>query len=141
MALPYPEGEVLFRRSALTHRSGFNANNESSFYSHALVESVWNVAFTQDRTVATNNFQHRRSTMRVVTGSGWRTQFGFWDHQRISFGDDRRGGRITRRVALANNDNGNEARDFDSGGPHKVCIMPVLLGKERYMYMDMTAMV
>ncbi|KAL8693756.1 MAG: hypothetical protein Q9224_003694 [Gallowayella concinna] len=139
MAIPYPEGEVLFRRSALSHRSGFRADDKSSFYSHALVETVWNVAITQDRSVDTSRYQHPRSTMRVVKGQLWRTHFGFFDYQRVSFGSHKAGSGITRRVALGCNDNGNEARDFDSGGPHKVCIMPVQLGNEPYMFLDATA--
>ncbi|CAO1600292.1 MAG: hypothetical protein LQ349_009024 [Xanthoria aureola] len=139
MALPYPEGEVLFRRSALSHQSGFNASNAQSFYSHALVETAWNMAFVQGLSVDTRNWVHPRSPMNVVKGQMWRTYFGFFDFQRVSFGPNKTGSGITRRVALGCNDNGNEARDFDSGGPHKVCIMPVRLGNEPFMFLDCTA--
>ncbi|KAL8805469.1 MAG: hypothetical protein Q9182_001924 [Xanthomendoza sp. 2 TL-2023] len=139
MALPYPEGEVLFQRSALWHQSGFRADDSSSFYSHALVETVWNVAYAQGRSVDTNQYQHPRSSMRVLTAQLYRTEFGFFDFQRVSFGPNRNGSGITRRVALECNNNGNEARDFDAGGPHKVCIMPVQLGNEPYMFLDATA--
>ena len=139
MALPYPEGEVLFRRSALSHHSGFNANDAQLFYSHALVETVWNVAFVQGLSVDTKNWVHPRSPMNVVTGQMWRTHFGFFDFQRVSFGRNKNGSAITRRVALGCNNNGNDARDFDSGGPHKVCIMPVQLGNEPFMFLDCTA--
>ncbi|KAL8805511.1 MAG: hypothetical protein Q9223_007245 [Gallowayella weberi] len=76
--------------------------------------------------------------MRVVKGQLYQTNFGFFDYQRVSFGPNRNGSGITRRVALEGNDNGNEARDYDSGGPHKVCIMPVRLGNEPYMFLDAT---
>ncbi|KAI4247765.1 MAG: hypothetical protein L6R40_001351 [Gallowayella cf. fulva] len=77
--------------------------------------------------------------MRVVQGQLYRTRFGFYDYQRVSFGPNKNGRGITRRVALECNNNGNEARDFDSGGPHKVCIMPVQLGNEPFMFLDCTA--
>ncbi|KAI4184282.1 MAG: hypothetical protein L6R41_004853 [Letrouitia leprolyta] len=77
--------------------------------------------------------------MNVVKGQFWATHFGFFSYQRVSFGPNKNGRGITRRVALGCNSNGNEARDYDSGGPHKVCLMPLQLGDEPYMFMDCTA--
>jgi len=43
MALPYPEGEVFFKRSVLKkNENGLDPDNLSSFNSHALVEWCWN---------------------------------------------------------------------------------------------------
>ncbi len=44
MAQPFPEGEVFFLRNALT-RGSFTAENKEHFYSHMLVEFVYNKPF------------------------------------------------------------------------------------------------
>jgi hypothetical protein len=43
MALPYPEGEVFFKRSVLKNNdNGLDPDNLTSFNKHALVEWCWN---------------------------------------------------------------------------------------------------
>ena len=43
MALPYPEGEVFFKRSVLKNNGdGLDPDNLTSFNSHALIEWCWN---------------------------------------------------------------------------------------------------
>lgn len=43
MALPYPEGEVFFKRSVLKNNGdGLNPDDLTSFNKHALIEWCWN---------------------------------------------------------------------------------------------------
>ena len=81
MALPYPEGQVYFRRTALrlpTSPYNFDVQNDRTFYSHCLLENVWNTfAFTNWTTPSLGNIpSHPRS--RVIRGRGqlYRTDFG-----------------------------------------------------------------
>lgn len=137
MSLPYPEGEVYFRRSALNHKSGFDADDQASFYKHGLVETVWNNRFCNGSEYS-SSFVHKHAGLNKIDPDMWGTDYYMWSYQRFHFTNDKTGGSISRRVALQNNYNPNEIRDFEKGGPNKVVIMPFELGSERYMFMDLT---
>ena len=89
MAIPYPEGEVLFKRNVLNHSSGFDADNEDSFYKHALIESAWNGWVAAGRTVnsAANGYLERE-TFKILDAQAWGTNYGVFDRQWCIFGDD-----------------------------------------------------
>ena len=81
MALPYPEGAVYFRRSALRlHGYGYNfdVQRDTDFYSHFLLENVWNYwAFSPNTTPNVSNVPtHPRSRVLTGTASSYRTRFG-----------------------------------------------------------------
>ncbi|MCJ1283977.1 hypothetical protein MMC26_003308 [Xylographa opegraphella] len=137
MAIPYPEGEVLVNRTVLHHSSGFDATNESSFYSNALVETYWNGSVRHGNPVSTSGVDHPRTSRRVIDPDVWKTDYVVFTGQRFSFTNDRKG-KATRGFCDENNTNANEIRDAEDGGPKKVCLMPVLLGSEKYMFMDLT---
>jgi hypothetical protein len=141
MALPYPEGEVLFKRSVLKHSSGFDAENMESFYAHALVETVWNDWVRSGRNPGSSDIHHPRTPFKVVDSEQWGTNYGIWYSQKFTFSNDAKGQdhATLRGVSVANNQNANEIRDYEAGGPRKVVLMPVQLGSEKYMFMDMTA--
>ena len=141
MSLPYPEGEVFFKRSALKHpSSGFDADSQASFYKHALVETVWNNRFC-NQSEHPDSFKHRFCSLNKHDPDLWETDYYTWSYQRFHFTTVKDPTYVHRRVALENNSNANEIRDCEKGGPNKVVIMPVELGSERYLYMDLTAIV
>ena len=141
MSLPYGEGEVFFKRSGLKHpSSGFDADNQSSFYEHALVETVWNNRFCS-QSEHPESFKHRYARLNKYDPESWGPSYYTWSYQRCHFTNERNGNVIRRRVALQNNTNASEIRDYEKGGPNKVVIMPVKLGSEKYMFMELTAIV
>ena len=166
MALPYPEGEVYFKRSALVYGNvntnpksnpeptvmddvtgpypdNFWAEKAEDFYSHVLIEHVWNKWASGPHTEPYNNDnmpKHPRSELLKGYGSNYWTQFGVWNNTYISFGDKKDGTAISREVCLENNQNYNELRDLDNAGHDstlKTILRPVPRGKERYMYLDL----
>ncbi|KAL5339783.1 hypothetical protein BJX70DRAFT_397491 [Aspergillus crustosus] len=104
MAVPYPQGECFFRRSALksyitdTKNPRFNAEDESHFYSTMLIEMVWNRESHHGsaETNGTKGHPHKRSDYEVVYGGGgWKTYYGAYKHLPLTYGDYRK---PTRRV-------------------------------------------
>ncbi|KAL8922318.1 MAG: hypothetical protein Q9208_005288 [Pyrenodesmia sp. 3 TL-2023] len=137
MALPYPEGEVYFKRSSLKYPGFAIDTDDKTFYSHALVETVWNSWFNHNDE-AKNTKPHVRAKHVQGLGMWYATLFGVWSSQSALFGDSNDGTNITREVVLGKNTNFNEVRDKDQGGPYKVHLQPIPLGPERYMYLDLT---
>jgi hypothetical protein len=84
MAMPYPEGEAFFERSALKSKSDgrFNAEDPAHFYSTMLVQMVWNVEAHHGSKNARANASpkghpHARSNYQTVYGGGgWQTAYG-----------------------------------------------------------------
>ncbi|KAF9773546.1 hypothetical protein IL306_008618 [Fusarium sp. DS 682] len=72
MALPYPEGEVFFMRSVLANRDPvhYHADNPEHFYSHFMVEYIWNVEADHGSKNANSwdGHYHQRSPYAIVTG-------------------------------------------------------------------------
>lgn len=136
MALPYPEGEVYFKRSALKYPGFAIDTDDKTFYSHVLVETVWNMWHNSGITAP--KFHHPRAKPISGYAEWYNTQFWVWDSQSALFGDSNDGTNITREVVLGKNANYNELRDKDQGGPDKVHLQPIPLGPERYMYLDLT---
>ncbi|KAL5360267.1 hypothetical protein BJX96DRAFT_175130 [Aspergillus floccosus] len=74
MALPYPEGECFFRRSALHSETGnwFNAEDPAHFYS----------------TMIPDGHPHKRSDYKIVWGGGnWKTSYGNWSWCPFTYGN------------------------------------------------------
>ena len=144
MALPFIEGEVFFIRSALEepHFYRFFPDDPRQFYGHMLIEHVWNrwtVSInTTPNFVGIENRPHPRSRLERGTAQGWRTEFGHFPNWWINFGNDRRGQNILRTFDAQPNQNRNEMRDLDSGGPARVVFRPVPLGTEEFVFIDMT---
>ena len=81
MALPYPEGQVYFRRTALKLLDAgynFDAENDKSFYSHCLLENVWNTwAFSSNTNPDINHVPyHPRATAKKGFADSYGTYFG-----------------------------------------------------------------
>jgi hypothetical protein len=88
MALPYPEGEVFFERSVLRAPGGYSANNIDHFYSHFMVEYIWNVPANHGSKSANspNGHHHSRSPYKIVKGSNWGTHYGNWTQLPFNYG-------------------------------------------------------
>ena len=158
MALPYPEGQVYFRRSALNLKDSpynFDVQDTTSFYSHCLLENVWNTwAFSSNTNPSIDHIPtHPRSN--PITGKaqgGYETRFGkshfsriictlvlsdhpagVWDKTSVMFSDNQDGKSYDSIVQLDNNQNFNELRNLDQGGPFKTILRPVpLLSARRF---------
>ena len=149
MALPYPEGDVYFKRSALKLPQGeykYDAEDEKAFYSHILVETVWNTYASGPSTQPSNSSMppHPRSKLAKGRAGGfYMTTFGVWDSTHVMFGPNSDGSNINRDVVLANNQNYNETRDYDSGGKIKVILRPVPVSskEDNFMFVDLVQQV
>ena len=158
MALPYPEGEVYFKRSVLHHDpSGWTVNeakgtdwtdkDKAAFYGHALVEYVWNRPFYMhdwakhpDPRASTNSpptQSHPRCSRITDKVAGWWTDEYWWDKTCILF-TDRDGTTVRRKHEIHNCPNAWQYKDWQAGGPSKVCIKPIPLGDEPLMFIDLT---
>ena len=139
-SLPYPEGQVFFKTSALK-QTGFTASDQEQFYGHFLVEYVWNNAFMGgDALKAKEPLQAHAHAGGVQTeyAQWYGTKFAYFKSMDVNFGNKREGGNIKRRVVSNNNGNYNEMRDRDSGGPNKVRCCPIQMGPEKYAFLDLT---
>ena len=81
MALPYPEGAVYFRRTALhlrDSRYNFDVQNDRTFYTHGLLETTWNYWSFAPWTNPTvfNLPTHPRSRALKGKPQSWGTEFG-----------------------------------------------------------------
>lgn len=80
MALPYPEGEVFFKRSILKKNgNGLDPDNLTSFNSHVLVEWCWNE-------VAIRDSFSRNKTSSVYGKHSKSKQYAYWDAMIVLFG-------------------------------------------------------
>ena len=145
MALPFLEGEVFFVRKALEepHFYKFFPDDPEQFYGHMLIEHVWNRWTVSINTKPNFDDIQRRPHPRSKLESGraqglWRTVFGHFPEWWINFGNDRQGRNIRRTFNAQPNQNRNEMRDLDRGGPAKVVFRPVPLGTEEFVFIDMT---
>ena len=124
MALAYPEGECFFVRMKL-ESSIYHANDAKDFYSHMMVEFVWNreadhgpeeCMTAQSR--KGQGHRHPRSGYKIVRGSWWDTDYGNWTYLPFSYGAHWK--KITRRVQHNLCTNGNTFRDREKGGAYRV---------------------
>jgi hypothetical protein len=140
MAIPYPEGEVFFDRKVLAQRSknGYRADNQQHFYSHFMIEYVWNAeAYHGSRnanSVAIDyqsvlgiqvpvlkpgvGHKHRRSGYKVSKGDNWGTHYGNWKQLPVSYGPQQ--GDIKRRVQHNLCTSGNRFRNYEWGDSAEV---------------------
>lgn len=116
MALAYPEGESFFVRTKL-ESSEYHANDVKDFYSHMMIEYVWNREALHGG-YSHGGHQHPRSGYRIVRGSWWNTDYGNWTALPFSYGPDANS--ITRRVEHRLCTNGNAFRDRQKGGSYQV---------------------
>lgn len=137
MALPYPEGEVYFKRSLLKYPGFAMDTDDKAFYSNVLVECVWNLWYNSNAATTTTKNQLRAKYMAGKV-EDYNTTFGLWRTQSALFSDSNDGTHVTREIVLEKNTNLYEVRDADKGGIDKVHLQPVTLGPERYMYLDLT---
>ncbi|KAM0347326.1 hypothetical protein ACHAPU_004845 [Fusarium lateritium] len=91
MAIPYPEGEVFFARSVLRNDNPnhYQADNVEHFYSHFMVEYIWNVEADHGSKNANSprGHSHPRSGYSIVRGGGgWKTDYGNWQQLPFSYG-------------------------------------------------------
>ncbi|KAI4094834.1 MAG: hypothetical protein LQ339_007397 [Xanthoria mediterranea] len=115
MALAYPEGESFFVRTKL-ESSEYHANDVKDFYSHMMIEYVWNREALHGG-YSHGGHQHPRSGYRIVRGSWWNTDYGNWTALPFSYGPDANS--ITRRVEHRLCTNGNAFRDRQKGGSYQ----------------------
>jgi hypothetical protein len=149
MALPYPEGEVFFKRSVLRDNgNGLEPDNLTSFNSHALIEWCWNESYGQSYQRSYSKHQQGKhderesytfnNAMIIMFGSkeGFEKKVGRgdgdWRH------DSRHSG-IERMVKTMLPDGSEEYERRAKGGPLMTALTPIKLHPdEPYMYIDLT---
>ena len=120
MALTYPEGEAFFLRSALDSpdRTGYQASDPKQFYSHIMVEYIWN-RWSDHGSSNTKGNSHPRAEYKVVQGTGWwSTYYGAWAHLPFSYGPEPSD--IKRRVQHQLCTNGDRFVSLEKGGSNEV---------------------
>ncbi|KAK9798009.1 hypothetical protein AB5N19_09656 [Seiridium cardinale] len=135
MAMPYPEGEVFFKRSTLALQKGSNAkawgfdpDKLEDFASHILIEFIYN------NSLKINN-HYRSYGKSEKIGSQW---IDFPDSHSVMFAEENDPGKTIRHVEIDSCANRVEFRDSQAGGPDKVCIVPIpVKPKERFMFIDL----
>ena len=139
MAMPYPEGEVFFDRKVLSQpKAGYDASNPKDFYSHFMIEYVWNIPAYHGSKNANSTktimkdflgkkfpylikgagHKHRRSGYKVAIGDAWATEYGNWTDLPISYGPEQ--GDIKRRVQHNLCTSGNRFRNYEWGDSAEV---------------------
>ncbi|KAL9026402.1 MAG: hypothetical protein Q9196_004928 [Gyalolechia fulgens] len=145
MALAYPEGECFFVRSKLD-TSVYHPENVKDFYSHLMVEYVWNREADHGyNECKTREFKkglghsHPRSGYKIVRGAFWDTDYGNWTQLPFSYGTHAK--QITRRVEHNLCTNGNIFRDREKGGAYQVFFMtmPMPTKEERWLLANIRA--
>jgi hypothetical protein len=148
MALPYPEGEVFFKRSVLKNNGhNLDPDNLTSFNSHALIEWCWNDGATG--TGFTRNY------IRHASGKySKKEQYAHWNAMVVSFGtkdgfenpvsmgsDDRHDSRhsgIERVISTVLPSDTDEYEKRAKGGPLMTAVTPIKLDPSQpYMYIDL----
>ncbi|KAL5590384.1 hypothetical protein FOBRF1_013941 [Fusarium oxysporum] len=143
MAIPYPEGEVFFIRSVLRNKdpTHYQADNPAHFYSHLMVEFIWNVEADHGSKNANSwtGHSHPRSPYTIVTGSGWNTHYGNWKQLPFSYGP--RESDIRRRLEHNLCASGNRFKDHEKGDAAEAWFMtmPMPTKEERWVWIDMLA--
>ncbi len=139
MALPYPHGEVFFKRDALHGgRIGnggpvFDAQNRDVFHRTILLEYVWNEEDTQHRPAYWSDdmpTNHPRSWMEDHGYYG-----GHWVRSEIMFADSA-SGVFKRKFLLWHCENHDEYRIAYLDGTYKVMLRPVPWDGEPFIYID-----
>ncbi|KAK8925519.1 hypothetical protein VCV18_005948 [Metarhizium anisopliae] len=144
MAMPYPEGEVFFKRSKLKIPQSkqpdawsFNANNMKDFASHILVEYIYN------RPGMVSGTRVSQCTAEI---GDWKAYYPDCINAMFSStlqnAPEKHNGSpgipMNRRIELGPCRDAKEYRDNSSGGPDKVCIVPVpVQRKDKYMFIDL----
>lgn len=122
MALAYAEGECFFNRKGLVTKDGYQATKPKDFYSHFMVEYVFNKE--ADHASANCNypdgFKHPRSGYKIVSGPGWGTYYWCWENIPFSYGPKNE---IARRKEHKLCVNGNRFVQLERGGSAEVSIV------------------
>jgi hypothetical protein len=148
MALPYPEGEVFFKRSVLKDNdNGLDPDNLASFNSHALVEWCWNESYRSSYSRSHALYQpgkhdekkkyYYNNAMVISFGTkeGFETNVGSGDGD--SRHDSRHSGieREVKTLLPASEEYERRQR----GGPLMTALTPIKLEPSQpYMYIDLT---
>ena len=148
MAMPYPEGEVFFDRKVLSQpKAGYDASKPKDFYSHFMVEYVWNVpayhgshAANSEKAITKwflgkkvpyfvkgDGHKHRRSGYKVAIGDAWATNYGNWTDIPVSYGPHQ--GDIKRRVQHNLCTSCNRFRNYEWGDSAEVRFLEDALGQ------------
>jgi hypothetical protein len=148
MALPYPEGEVFFKRSVIKNNdNGLNPDNLASFNSHALVEWCWN-----DEVIG-NGFGRNR-ICHVSGKHSDKEQYGYWESMIVMFGSKEgfensvqrqsdgfhysRHSGIKRMIKTRLPDGTEQYEKRAKGGPVLAALTPIKLDPAQpYMYIDL----
>ncbi|KAJ4122728.1 hypothetical protein NW768_010169 [Fusarium equiseti] len=162
MALPYPEGEVFFMRSALRSKlqmpslrkegttwkvdmvnfSKYQAGMKD-FYSHFMVEYIWNRPAdhaSEAANTAGGGHRHPRSPYTIVRGGGgWRTDYGNWTQLPFSYGPSE--DNIKRRVQHNLCTDGKLFKQRERGAADEswFMTMPMPTKEEKWVWIDMLA--
>ncbi|EQL03182.1 hypothetical protein OCS_01105 [Ophiocordyceps sinensis CO18] len=146
MAMPYPEGEVFFKRSTLRVAKGkgdnawsFNADNAKEFATHILIEYIYNRPCGHGGTRCYPIFSetggkkyHHPSSFNVMFS---KTQEDSTTHA----AHKPKGIEMSRMFRIDTLNDAAAYRDNVGGGPDKVTMMPIpIKGKdERYLFIDL----
>ena len=98
MAMPYPEGEVFFDRKVLksSNPKVYDANDISKFYSHLMIEYIWNEetyhgspanGWNEDTATVPDDWKHPRTSYQVVRAFNWDTFYGVYTNLPFSYGN------------------------------------------------------
>ena len=140
MAVPYAEGEVYFKRSALKdERTGWWLGSQKTFYDFCLIETVWTVPYQVGRPGShTPDINRPRAYLTHQTAhESYKWCYFHWDRFEVSFGPNFDGTGITQKCILNNCPGGDSYRDKNSGGPAKVVIRPCFMPRAKCMFVDL----
>ncbi|PWI64480.1 hypothetical protein PCL_09635 [Purpureocillium lilacinum] len=147
MAMPYPEGEVFFKRSALKiakgngeHPWSFNPDNAKDFASHILVEYIYNRPDGHDGKRCYSVYSEVGGS-KYYRPSSFNIMFSNTQEKSetpAGQGHKPRGVEMKRIIQVETLSDAKEYRDNANGGPDKVTILPIPVGKdEKYMFIDL----
>lgn len=150
MAMPYPEGEVFFDRNVLKapNKKVYDASNIEQFYSHMMIEYIWNeeayhgaknAGWNEDTVTIDNSYSHPRSSYRVVRNILWDTYYGVWEDLPFSYGPTPQDIKKRHQHELnvfapdfVAREKGNAAESF-------FMYMPMPTMEQRWVWMDLLA--
>ncbi|KAF4993973.1 hypothetical protein FGRMN_6104 [Fusarium graminum] len=144
MGMPYPEGEIFFARSVLRNSNPehYQAENVEHFYSHFMVEYIWNVEADHGSKNANSprGHSHPRSGYSIVRGGGgWKTDYGNWQQLPFSYGPSETN--IRRRLQHNLCTSGPRFKSHEKGDAAEAWFMtmPMPTKEERWVWIDMLA--
>lgn len=148
MALPYPEGEVFFKRSVLKDNgNGLDPDNLTSFNGHALIEWCWNQSSGSSYSRSHSLYQpgvfekDKRYYYNDALVVQFGTEEGFENKVGSGDGDTRHDSRHSgiKRLVKTSLPASGEYERRQRGGTLMTALTPIKLEPdEPYMYIDLT---